>query len=151
MILDFGRYRGRSVEDIPLTYMIFLAGYKMMGSKRMKSDLEASKWVEKNKSELRTHALTYLEGRCWHCGQKLVSIGPSRENSALDEDWNSRYLHKKCWRELTKEMEEGVCVVSQSEQSKCTGGGDEERERRQITWTDEDSNSSVETTASGSN
>jgi hypothetical protein len=107
MILDFGRYRGRSVEDIPLTYMIFLAGYKMMGSKRLKSDLEASKWIEKNKSELRAHALAFLDGRCWHCGEKLVPVGFSRGNGACHEDWSSRYLHKKCWRELAKEKDDG--------------------------------------------
>ena len=32
MILDFGKYKGTAIEDVPVTYMIFLVGYTMHGN-----------------------------------------------------------------------------------------------------------------------
>ena len=103
MILDFGKFKGHNIEDVPLPYMIFLAGYKMLGSKRIKSDLSGSEWVKTNKPEFRRCAESYLMGKCWHCGVKLVPVGYSRSNGAAHEDWDGRYLHKKCWKELKEE------------------------------------------------
>jgi hypothetical protein len=106
MILDFGKYKGRDMQDIPLTYMIFLAGYKMEGSKRVKCRLEACEWVRKNKPAFHSYAESFLVGKCWHCGSKLVPIGSSRMNGAGHDDWEGRYLHKTCWKELKSEEED---------------------------------------------
>ena len=103
MILDFGKYRGSEVEDTPLPYIIFLAGYKMDGAKRAHSDLRGCMWVKQHKKEFHSFANSYLSTKCWHCGGKLVPVGSSRSNGAGHDDWDDRYLHKKCWRELIEE------------------------------------------------
>ncbi len=105
MILDFGKYKGWDVHNLPLTYMIFLAGYKMRGTLRHESDLQASKWVSTHKSDVANFAKAYLKDKCWHCGSKLVPVGSSRTNGAGHDDWDGRYLHKKCWKELKDEEE----------------------------------------------
>jgi hypothetical protein len=51
-------------------------------------------------------AESYLRGKCYHCGEKLVPIGNGRANGAAHEDWDGRYLHKKCWVELKSEEDE---------------------------------------------
>ena len=45
-------------------------------------------------------AREFMRWRCWHCGGVLVAIGHARSNGADHEDWETRILHKKCWREL---------------------------------------------------
>ncbi len=106
MILDFGKHKGSEVEDVPLAYIIFLAGYRMQGTKREKSDLKGCIWVQHRKKELHEFAKGYLATRCWHCGSKLVPVGGSRANGANHEDWDGRYLHKMCWRELKTEEDD---------------------------------------------
>lgn len=100
LTLDFGKYRGTEIEDVPLSYMIFLAGYRMLGARRQKSTLDACEWIRLNKKECRTYAENFLAGKCWHCGTKLVPVGSSRLNGAAHDDWDGRYLHKRCWRDL---------------------------------------------------
>jgi hypothetical protein len=43
-------------------------------------------------------------GACWKCGGTLVPIGNARNNGALHDDWNTRHLHKKCWKELVDDV-----------------------------------------------
>lgn len=105
MILDFGKHKGTDIEDIPLTYMIFLSGFKLEGPKRIRSDMHGCVWVQRNKPDVYEFAKTYLSNRCWHCGSALVPVGGARANGADHEDWDSRHLHKKCWRELKAEQE----------------------------------------------
>ena len=38
--------------------------------------------------------------RCKHCDRPLVAIGDKRANGKAHKDWDSRVLHKKCYREL---------------------------------------------------
>ncbi len=103
MLLDFGKYKGRNVEDAPMDYVIFLAGYSMRGTRRVKSDLRGCSWVQQNRKAIHEFAKEYLLSKCWHCGGKLVPVGSSRNNGAAHDDWDERYLHKKCWRELKSE------------------------------------------------
>ena len=37
---------------------------------------------------------------CEHCDKPLTPIGTSRKNGKNHNDWYSRTLHKKCWKEL---------------------------------------------------
>ncbi len=103
MILDFGKYKGRSVEDAPISYILFLAGHRMKGPRKTREESPACSWVQKNKASTCEFAQSYLRDKCYHCGKKIVPIGNSRANGATHDDWNGRYLHKKCWVELKSE------------------------------------------------
>jgi hypothetical protein len=103
MLLDFGKHKGTEIEDAPLSYVIFLAGYRLVGSKRMKSDLAGCKWVHEHRKDVYDYARAYLENICWHCGNKIVPVGSSRMNGAAHDDWYDRYLHKQCWRKLKQQ------------------------------------------------
>ena len=105
MLLEFGKYKGVMVNRVPIEYMIFLAGYRLVGTNREECELEASQWVRDHHRDVHEFARNYLATRCWHCGRKLVPIGSSRNNGAAHHDWNGRYLHKKCWRKLNEELE----------------------------------------------
>ena len=102
MILDFGKYRGVDVHEVPLDYMIFLAGYRMHYTQRIPTDLVAYEWVKTNKKEFCEFATVYLKTKCWHCDGNLVAVGNLRCNGADHEDWDGRYLHKSCWKTLKK-------------------------------------------------
>lgn len=106
MLLDFGKHKGKHVEDTPISYILFLAGYRMSGSSKIRSDLSSCQWVKHNKKDIYEYATAYLQGRCWHCGTKLVPIGNNRSNGAYHDDWDGRYLHKACWKTLKQEEEE---------------------------------------------
>ena len=101
--LDFGKFRGQTIEDVPLSYVVFLAGYKMLGSRRVQSNHKSFDWILTHKKDFHEHAKQYLDGKCWHCGGKIVPVGNKRFNGACHEDWDGRYLHKKCWKELRDE------------------------------------------------
>ena len=100
MILDFGKYKGIDIHEVPVEYMIFLSGYKMHYTQRIQTDLPAYDWVKTNKSEFCEFATAYLKTRCWHCEGKLVPVGNARWKGADHEDWEERYLHKGCWKAL---------------------------------------------------
>ena len=102
MILDFGKYKGTAIADVPVTYMIFLAGYTMHGNgtRRTPCTTEAYRWVKANRDQACGFAEAHLKNRCWHCQGKLVPVGSSRFRGAGHKDWDSRYLHKRCWRLL---------------------------------------------------
>jgi hypothetical protein len=108
MTLDFGKHRGTMLQDAPLQYMIFLAGYRMWYTERIPTDLPGYHWVKTNKSAVCASAEAYLRSRCWHCGEKLVPIGNMRSNGACHDDWEDRHLHKACWKLLkNKQRREG--------------------------------------------
>ena len=35
---------------------------------------------------------------CTHCGKPLSAIGHARKNGAKHADWQSRHMHKACWK-----------------------------------------------------
>ncbi len=86
--------------------MIFLAGYSLEGTRKVRSNLKGCSWVQHHKKEFHEFANEYLTTRCWHCAGKLVPVGSSRFNGAAHDDWDGRYLHKKCWSELKLEEEQ---------------------------------------------
>jgi hypothetical protein len=106
MLLDFGKHKGKSIEDTPLSYIIFLAGYRMIHHKKERCELSGCKWVKEKKPAVHAFANEYLLSRCWHCGGKLVPVGSSRANGASHDDWDGRYLHKKCWLELKSQTDD---------------------------------------------
>ncbi len=108
MKLDFGRYKGQEMKDVPVKYLLFLAGFRLNGTRRDVSTLKASQWVNEFRPEIRQLAIDYLNGRCWHCNSKLVPIGHQRVNGTAHEDWSSRILHKKCWKELKNQEKYGL-------------------------------------------
>ncbi len=106
MLLDFGKYKGEALEDVPLQYMIFLAGYRMVGAQRVRANHISSQWIDTYKPQFHALAREHLANQCWHCGTKLVPIGSARMNGAPHEEWDGRYLHKTCWRQLKQEEQE---------------------------------------------
>ena len=102
MILDFGKYKGTDIHEVPLEYMIFLSGYRMQHTQRIPTDLPAYDWVKTNKREFCEFAKAYLKTKCWHCEGNIVAVGTSRCNGADHGDWEERYLHKACWKVLKK-------------------------------------------------
>ena len=125
--------------------MIFLAGYKMRenGTRRILCPTGAYKWVKDKRPQVRRFAAAYLKKKCWYCEGELVPVGSSRSNGADHDDWNTRYLHKQCWRWLKKgqerfsdhqeEQEEMGMILSSEddeddgeEEEDCENDGEEE-------------------------
>ena len=52
MIINFGKHRGEKLEDLPIQYVLFLAGHKLDGTKRSRCTLPASEWVEQSRPEI---------------------------------------------------------------------------------------------------
>ena len=100
--LDFGKYKGWHLEDVPHEYIMFLAGNVLVGTRAATLKCRASNWVGKFKSGVRAQARIFLNNKCWHCGSHLQPIGHMRSNGANHSDWETRRLHKKCWLELRK-------------------------------------------------
>jgi hypothetical protein len=48
---------------------------------------------------LRGFPSTKPSGNCKFCGLPLKAIGKERKNGKNHEDWCTRDLHKKCWKE----------------------------------------------------
>ena len=100
--LDFGKYRGWLLDEVPMQYVLFLAGFRLDGTQAEPLDTEASAWIEKNKPEIRSQARNFIRDKCWLCGSGLRAVGFDRTNGACHKDWTTRKLHKKCWLELKK-------------------------------------------------
>tara|TARA_R100000988_G_C3959778_1_gene145541 strand:- start:107 stop:352 length:246 start_codon:yes stop_codon:yes gene_type:complete len=45
------------------------------------------------------------KGHCTWCGGILVAVGSARANGADHDDWSTRKLHKRCYKEK-KEVED---------------------------------------------
>ncbi len=103
--LDFGKYKSKTISEVPLDYVLFLAGFRLEGTKKVKNDGPASQWVATKKPNIRKSAIQFLQGRCWKCNKMLVPVGSSRQNGAFHDDWEGRILHKKCWIVIKKEEE----------------------------------------------
>ena len=104
--LDFGKYKGMTLDDVPIDYIIFLAGYRLVGVNKRRCTSPAAYWVERHRPLVRERAIVFLTRKCWSCGGRLQAIGTSRENGTLHDDWEGRVLHKKCWKELMNECDE---------------------------------------------
>ena len=45
-----------------------------------------------------------ISGQCTRCHKALVAIGSSRSNGRPHQDWDSRAMHKKCWKQHYDEI-----------------------------------------------
>ena len=54
------------------------------------------------------------KGYCEWCGGILVAVGSARANGADHDDWTTRKLHKRCYKEK-KEMEKREKRISDME------------------------------------
>lgn len=43
--------------------------------------------------------------KCQYCNSKLVPIGTSRRNGKGHDDWDTRSLHKKCFKKIHQNLE----------------------------------------------
>jgi len=46
--------------------------------------------------------------KCEYCNGHLVPVGSARSNGKDHADWNTRKLHKKCWKEMQENERSGV-------------------------------------------
>jgi hypothetical protein len=53
---------------------------------------------ERTRAEFDSSELT---PECEYCGERLVVIGDRRKGGARHRDWDSRTMHKKCWKEYS--------------------------------------------------
>lgn len=121
MSLEFGKYKGSSLEDVPHNYLWFLTCWELDNTTRvsvwntlhpekdtfknkivtlsnMKLDSTYDKariWVAKNHDKVIWAARELWKAKhlCCHCQKKLRDFRVRR-------DWQSRYLHKKCYLEI---------------------------------------------------
>ena len=119
MTLDFGEYKGTHIKDVPNTYLGWLTKWEV------DVDVDNGRIVKETKVNASNHfgpcpcgdcsALRFLETKpdvieaarklasqrrlCCHCWKFMPPVGNSRRNGKLHDDWDSRFLHKKCWSE----------------------------------------------------
>ena len=104
-VLDFGMYRGMSLDDVPIDYVLFLAGYRLIGVNKEPCTSPASYWVERHLPIVRRRAVLFLRNKCWSCGGFMQPIGNSRANGRCHDDWYGRVLHKRCWKDIMDEYD----------------------------------------------
>lgn len=100
-VMTFGKYQGTQLKDVPLSYILWVGGYKW--------DCEKNKlWqsVFRGIKKYHENIRTYLEQRklCVACDGPIVPIGTSRQNGAGHSDWEGRLLHKQCWKRAVHEL-----------------------------------------------
>ena len=96
-MIDFGEHNGKELHEAPLTYVVFLAGYRFVKEIRYPDTSDESKWIDTHKPLLREQARHYLSSKCWFCGSAIQPIGHARANGKDHPDWSDRCLHKKCF------------------------------------------------------
>jgi hypothetical protein len=72
--------------------------------------MNARRWIELHISDrgasAAAHKRILASGSCIECGRKLVPIGHARfARGAGHDDWATRVLHKACWLERKREIE----------------------------------------------
>ena len=124
MILDFGKYQGHDITSVPLSYLKWLCCYDMCFVCKCPdndySGCECEEFTLCKRNDYQTANRDYLyhtkrhvidcarklakeRKLCLHCFKKLIPIGLSRVNGKDHADWDTRYLHKKCWKSLHDE------------------------------------------------
>lgn len=123
MILTFGRYKGQRIENVPTDYLRWLCrwnhSYDKTRTPRLREhdaveawtlfcgDIRSTRYLWERQPEAISAARQYVRQArlCHRCFQKLVPIGNHRNNGAWHEDWEGRYLHKICWKEIVVQSE----------------------------------------------
>jgi hypothetical protein len=106
LILNFGKYNGCMISDVPLSYLFFLSGYCFRRGKRypLPDDNYAFNYIKENHFYIISASREYLNSLdvmknyktpkyCLYCDRKLVPI---------KSDWKKRSYHKKCWKEMNE-------------------------------------------------
>lgn len=72
-VLLFGKHCGERIDALPLTYVMWLAGFRRRGREFSRvMDTEQHAYVSKNHPMAMASASTFLRGRCWVCGSLNV-------------------------------------------------------------------------------
>lgn len=106
--VDFGMHKGKTFDEIPVSYITWLAGATFRNDESepvvldvdLKKSDSAWQYISTNYPEVVEHARNFMTKRCYWCGGGLVPIGHARMNGADHADWSLRKLHKKCFKEL---------------------------------------------------
>ena len=109
MILNFGKHKNLSMEEIPTTYLAWLAmfdltdcGVSFLTEDDYSGFTKPQKFLWDRRKFFVIGARAEMKRRriCYDCLKRLVPVGRSRRFGADHDDWSSRRLHKKCWKEL---------------------------------------------------
>ena len=65
-IIDFGKYNGKKMKELPRRYWFFLAGFIIHVASRIKIESSAYEWIKKNKMEYVEFANQVLHRKCWY-------------------------------------------------------------------------------------
>ena len=97
------------LSEVDDTYLVWLAARyvsldednRLVFEDRNESG-RATGWLWQRKRAVIEDARAFMsiEHRCVACGGRLVAIGHARQNGRDHPDWDSRQLHKCCWRTL---------------------------------------------------
>lgn len=106
--LDFGKHKGKTFNEIPYEYLKWLMAIDINfdddEEKLIISDRRDRRctylWNEKSEVIRLAREYRKKQNKCFHCSRKLVPIGNARFNGTNHDDWNSRILHKSCWKKL---------------------------------------------------
>ena len=104
-VLDFGKYEGKRVSEVPQYYLAWMVGYTKIGSTDLVLPKEQTKETiatfRSTKPLVYYAALEELVQRnlCLACDKPLVAFTSTR-------DWRTRMLHKKCYLEHVEGLED---------------------------------------------
>ena len=120
MKLNFGKFKGDNLSDVPVSYLWWLTCWELDGEKVVSvwADYTGRNWQDKiedfletaqncaNKFLLTKHISLVWKARklfktrryCAFCYGVMPAIGHSRQNGAKHSDWDYRMLHKECWK-----------------------------------------------------
>ena len=73
-ILSFGKHEGKRLDEVELSYVIWLAGFQLRFEKREMVRSDASWWIQNHVPEAKRAARLFLKGKCWHCGGGLALL-----------------------------------------------------------------------------
>ena len=97
-VIDFGRFRGKPVNELPQHYLAWIVGYSGIGSTDITLPREQSMADRTSfrytRPDIYFAALNELVNRnqCLICKKKLLAFKATK-------DWRTRLLHKKCYLE----------------------------------------------------
>ena len=109
MMLSFGKYRGKTLEEVPPDYLIWLCCWRVEYDHDVErvvttqgAQNDAQKWLQGRFPGVVQAARVKVKNErlCHICGKPLVPIGNARSNGRPHDDWRRRTLHKRCWRSV---------------------------------------------------
>jgi hypothetical protein len=93
--IPFGEYKGKTMEEVPISYVIRLMGYILDGPNKSPNFKNPTFVYVRSKYPMAIcHAEYYMDGLCWSC---RLPLEPS-----LDLGWSIRVLHNTCRAKLLR-------------------------------------------------